>query len=87
VTVNNEAVDPLPNAESHYELASIGQQQLYDDANEFRRASQTAQQHTYDKVEQPHTESTYDEVEDALTFNVRGGAATTLYNDGSNSLA
>ena len=45
------------------------------------------EQHTYDEVEQPRGESTYAEVEDALTFNVRGGAATTLYNDGSNTMA
>ena len=42
---------------------------------------------TYDEIEQPRADSHYDEVTDALTFNVAGGVATTLYNDGSNSLA
>ena len=87
VAVNNEAFNPLPNAESHYELASIEQRQVYDDANELHRASQAAEQHTSDHIEQPHAQSTYDEVSDALTFNVVGGLAVTLYNDGSNSLA
>ena len=75
ITGHNEAFDPAPHADSAYAMPSSEQQQWYDDANELRRASQSTEHHTYDQVE------------DALVFNVAGGMAITLYNDGSNSLA
>ena len=44
---------------------------MHDDASELRRNSQA----TYDEIEQPRADSHYDDVTDALTFNVSGGVS------------
>ena len=54
------------------------------DNEAYEQPSQTYNP-TYEQIDQGNTQ--YDQVVDAVSFQENGGVATTLYNDGTNSVA